>query len=125
AEPGAAREIGGPVARVHVSHGDYVARSGKGERLAPERDATRHRHRVVRLGEARQRAGIAPAGQILDGRGRRGAHRSSPGATSTPGASSAPMLWRSPADSTVTGPPNGCRSSTVSTTPGTRPSAAR
>src|SRR5207253_2322746 len=124
-EARAAGEVGGPVARIHVAHRDHVARAGEGERLAPERDPTGHDDGVVRLGQAGQRARIAPPGEILDRRGRRGAHRVPSAATSTTCASSAPIMCRSPADSTVTGPPNGWRSHKVTTTPGTRPSIAR
>ena len=36
AEPRAAGEVGGPVARVHVADGHQVARAGEREQLAPE-----------------------------------------------------------------------------------------
>src|SRR5207245_2761937 len=125
AEVCAAGEIGGPVARVHVPDSDHVARAGEGERLAPERHAARYRDAVMRLRQARLRARVAPAFEWADGRRRDGAHRLSFGAQSTTCASSWPMMCRSPSTSTVTGPPNGWRSSKVVTTPGTSPSAAR
>ena len=67
-------EIGGPVARVHVSHCHHVPRTGKGQRLMPERDSLRHMDRMVGLGQARKRARIAPRGEITDRTRRCGAH---------------------------------------------------
>ena len=57
AEPRAAGEVGGPVARIHVADGDQVARARR--RRAPSARTTRRaelRIAVVRLGQARQRA---------------------------------------------------------------------
>ena len=41
AEPRAAREVGGPVARVHVADGDQVSGAGEGQHLPPPRRLVR------------------------------------------------------------------------------------
>ena len=70
AEPGAAGEVGGPVARVHVADRDEVARAGKREQLAPEARRRRDRHRPVRLGQALLRWWFAHHGASLHQAGR-------------------------------------------------------
>ena len=125
AEARAAGEIGGPVARVHVADRHHVARARKGQRLAPERDPHGHRDGVMRLGEARHGARIAPPFDLIHWRRGYGTHLEALSRQRSTCASDWPTTWISPRDSMVTGPPNGCRSSTVSTAPGRRPSVAR
>ena len=86
AEARAAGQVGGPVARIHVANRNHVSRSGEGEHLAPERDSPRHGDRVVRLGETRHRARIAPSADGLDRRSGCGVHRRTPTAQSSTSA---------------------------------------
>ena len=58
---GAAGEVGGPVARVHISDGDEVSRTAKGEEL-PEPVSAADRNRPVRFGKGGRLAGASPAG---------------------------------------------------------------
>ena len=68
AEPRAAGEVGGPVARVHVADGDEIARAGERQRLPPTRAL--HGDGAVRLGE-RRRETRAPPPAPRRGRGGR------------------------------------------------------
>ena len=52
AVPGAACEVGGPVAGVHVADGDEIAGSGEGEELAPEAGAVRDGDGAMDFGQA-------------------------------------------------------------------------
>jgi hypothetical protein len=61
AEPCAAGDVGGPVARVHVAHGDEISGPGEREHLAPPAEAV-HRDGAVGLGEGGGGARAAPAG---------------------------------------------------------------
>ena len=61
AELRAAREVGRPVARVHVAHRHQEARPGKREDLAPERGPGRHRDGPVHLRQALRRPPALPA----------------------------------------------------------------
>ena len=61
AEPRAAGEIGGPVARIHVANGDEIAGTREGEHFAPEAGAFRHGDRAVDLRETQPARGQAPA----------------------------------------------------------------
>src|SRR6266404_3227002 len=53
AELGAALEVGGPVAGVHVAHGDEVAWAGERENLAEPRSSGRDGNRAMRFREGR------------------------------------------------------------------------
>jgi len=59
-------EVGRPVARIHVSDGDEVSRSGEGDELAPDGRA-RDRYGSVDLGEGRRDASVSPAGVGMSG----------------------------------------------------------
>ena len=61
AEPGAAGEVGRPVARVHVADRDQVARAGEREQLAPEAGAVRDGDRAVNFRKAEVAGGQPPA----------------------------------------------------------------
>ena len=61
AEPRAAGEIGGPVARVHVADRDQVARTGEGQQLAPEAGVCRDGDGAVDFGQAVRGRRQAPA----------------------------------------------------------------
>src|SRR6185436_15412015 len=61
AEPRAAREIGGPVTRVHVADGDEISGPCKRERLFPPA-ALPDGDGAVDFGEARRQPGVTPAG---------------------------------------------------------------
>ena len=51
AELGSAREIGGPIAGIHVTDRNHESGSGVGEKLAQERGILRHADRAVGLGQ--------------------------------------------------------------------------
>ena len=54
-----ARQVGGPVAGVHVAHRDQIARAGKGEELAPPRQAM-DGDRAMDLGQRRRQPRAPP-----------------------------------------------------------------
>ena len=58
---GAAGEVGGPVAGVHVADGDEVARAGEGEELAPEAGVVGDGDGAVDFGEGDVDGGEPPA----------------------------------------------------------------
>src|SRR5205814_2656341 len=64
---GAAGEVGGPIARVHVADSDEVAGTGESEHLSPEAGAVGNRDGSVDLGEA-DRGGIGAPAFSGDGR---------------------------------------------------------
>ena len=57
----AAREIGRPVARVHVADRDEKAGAGEGEQLAPEGRVRRHDNAAVNFRERNHAAAPPPA----------------------------------------------------------------
>jgi hypothetical protein len=61
AELRTAREVGGPVAGIHVADGDEIARPGEGKHLAPEAELLRHRNGLMDFGQAGRVAGQPPA----------------------------------------------------------------
>ena len=68
AEPGAAGEVGGPVAGVHVADGHQVPGPREGHHLFPEAGAVGNRNGSVDLGQADVARGQPPSAR---GRGRR------------------------------------------------------
>ena len=60
AEAGAAGEVGGPVAGVHVADGDEVAGAGEGEELAPEAGVVGDGDGAVDFGQAARAGRQAP-----------------------------------------------------------------
>ena len=57
--------VRGPVARVHITHGNQVARPGKGEYLAKPRGTRSDLDGAMGFGQRRQCQGVAPAGSAL------------------------------------------------------------
>ena len=53
AEPGAASQVGGPVARIHVTNSDQIPRARKGEEFAPEAGFVGNRNGPVNFRETR------------------------------------------------------------------------
>ena len=119
AEPRAAGEVGGPVARVHVADRHHVARARR--RRAP---CARRRRRAGPGRCGATRAGSAACADSASRRAPRPAGSTAALIARPPTrrARRAPARGRctccSPAASTVTGPPNGWRSRTVTTAPG-------
>ncbi len=67
AELRAAREVGRPVARVHVADGDDEAGPGEGAQLAPAGAARGHGDAAVDLGQGGALGREAPAGRFSAG----------------------------------------------------------
>ena len=63
AKPGAATNVGGPIARVHIANGDEAARPGKGEDFAKPRGIRRNGNAAVRFGQGGRSEGPAPSAQ--------------------------------------------------------------
>ena len=73
AELGAAADVGGPVAGVHVADGDEIAWAGEGENFAKPVRAVGDGYAAVGFGERGEREGAAPRGYFgLVGREGRG-----------------------------------------------------
>src|SRR4051794_35128248 len=58
----AAREIRGPIARVHVANGDEKSRTGESEKLAQKTGGWRDQQAAMDFGEAGPLRGTAPPG---------------------------------------------------------------
>jgi hypothetical protein len=55
-------DVGGPVAGIHVTHGDEIARSGKREDFAKPGGALANLNGAVGFRKRRKSQGVAPAG---------------------------------------------------------------
>src|SRR5688500_9186856 len=110
-EAGTARDIGGPVARVHVTDRHHISRPRERQRLAEKADAGGDLDALIRLGERWPGAGTPPAFQQLldryDGTNRHRAHVGSGRTQRTCSASSCPMICWCPSVLTVIGPRKG------------------
>ena len=85
AEPGAAGEVGGPVAGIHVADGDEIARAREREQLAPEAGGHRDRHGPVHLRQALVRRFDAHGVSLHQGTRARGSGFGTPAFAKRPG----------------------------------------
>ena len=74
AEFGAAADVGGPVARIHIADGDQIAGAGEGEDFAEPVGVVSDGNAAVGLGEGGECEGAAPGGNfgLIGGEGRGG-----------------------------------------------------